>query len=501
MSPLSPLRRQRTQISQSPLRPQGPMKRIASAGRPVTGAVTGTGTEARVLTRDEPGARESGLMIRLCMAVLTCLALLLAGQAVRAEIDIQEVTSPGGIKAWLVEDHSIPFTALEMRFRGGTSLDAPDKRGSVYLMAGLLEEGSGELRAQDYTRALEALAASFSYDADKDTVSISARFLSENRDEVAELLRQTIQEPRFDQDALDRVRAQVLVGLRSDMSDPNELAGRAFAELAFGDHPYGTNGKGTVESVSALTRQDMFAAHEAVFARDRLFVSAVGDITPEALGLMLDDLLGDLPAEGGPLPGPAEVLIPGGTTVVPFTTPQSVALFGQKGIDRHDPDFFAAYVLNQILGGGSFETRLMEEVRTKRGLTYGVYSYLVPRDLASTYMGSLASANEKMAEAVGVVRDQWSEMATNGVTAEELKDAQTYLTGAYPLRFNGNGQIASILVAMQMDDLPIEYVVTRNAKVEAVTLEDVNRVARTLLDPEGLHFVVVGDPVGLKSTN
>lgn len=440
-------------------------------------------------------------LIRAITALMATLAFLLAAQMVRAEIEIQEVTSPGGIKAWLVEDHSIPFSALELRFRGGTSLDAPGKRGAVYLMGGLLEEGSGELRAQEYARALEALAASFSYDADKDTMSISATFLSENRDEAVELLRQTIQEPRFDQDALDRVRAQVLVGLKSDLADPNAIAGETFAKLAFGDHPYGTNGKGTVESVSALTRQDMFAAHEAVFARDRLYVSAVGDITPEQLGEILDALLGNLPAEGAPMAAPTEVLLTGGTTVVPFATPQSVALFGQKGLDRHDEDFFAAYVLNQILGGGSFETRLMDEVRTKRGLTYGVYSYLVPRDLASTYMGSFASANEKMAEAVGVVRDQWLKTAEEGVTPEELQDAKTYLTGAYPLRFNGNGPIASILVGMQMDGLPRDYVVTRNDKIDAVTLEDVNRVAQELLDPEGLRFVVVGEPEGLKSTD
>ncbi|WP_420004256.1 M16 family metallopeptidase [Arenibacterium sp. LLYu02] len=440
-------------------------------------------------------------VLRGLAALSLALALVFAAQMARAEIEIEEVTSPGGIKAWLVEDHSIPFTALELRFRGGTSLDVPEKRGAIYLMSGLLEEGSGELRAQDYARALEALAADFSYDADKDTVSISARFLSENRDAAVEILRQTIEEPRFDQDALDRVRAQVLVGLKSDQTDPNAIAGEAFAKLAFGDHPYGTNGKGSVETVSALTRQDMFAAHEAVFAKDRLYVSAVGDITPAELGAILDQLLGNLPETGAPMPGPAEVKLTGGTTVVPFATPQSVALFGQKGIDRDDPDFFAAYVLNQILGGGSFETRLMQEVRTKRGLTYGVYSYLVPRDLASTYMGSLASANEKVAEAVGVVREQWQKTAEEGVTPEELLDAKTYLTGAYPLRFNGNGPIASILVGMQMDGLPREYVVDRNDKIDAVTLEDVNRVAKELLDPAGLRFVVVGEPEGLKSTD
>ena len=414
-----------------------------------------------------------------------------------AEIEIQDVTSPGGITAWLVEDHSIPFTALELRFRGGTSLDDPDKRGAVYLMSGLIEEGAGDMDARTYARELESLAASFTYNATDDSVSVSARFLSENRDEVADLLRVTLHEPRFDQDAVDRVKAQVLSGLRSDQTDPNDIAGRSFAQLAYGDHPYGSDGKGTIDSVTALTRDDVVAAYDSVFAKDRLYVGAVGDITAEELGVLLDDLLGDLPETGKPMPARAEVSIPSGINVVEFDTPQSVALFGHAGIDRHDPDFFAAYVLNHILGGGGFESRLMHEVREKRGLTYGVSTYLVPKDLASVYLGSVSSGNDRMAETVEVIRDEWERAATDGVTQAELDDAKTYLTGAYPLRFDGNGRIAGIMVGMQMDDLPIDYITTRNDKVNAVTLEDVNRVASELLNPEGLHFTIVGKPVGL----
>ncbi|MEL0439025.1 M16 family metallopeptidase [Phycobacter sp. K97] len=431
--------------------------------------------------------------------LFACFSLLMSALPAAAEINIKEVTSPGGITAWLVEDHSIPFAALELRFRGGTSLDAPGKRGAIHLMTGLLEEGSGDMRAQDYTRAVENLAASFSYDADKESLSVSARFLTENRDSAMDLLRQTLLEPRFDQDALDRVRAQVLSGLRSDEKDPDAIAGRAFGKMAFGDHPYGSDGTGTIESVSALTRQDMFDAHAAVLARDRLYVAAVGDISEAELGTLLDGLLGDLPETGSPQPGLAEVTIAGGITVIDFDTPQSVALFGHIGIDQQDPRFFAAYIMNQILGGGSFESRLMSEVREKRGLTYGVYSYLVPRDLGAVYMGSLASANTKMAEAVEVIRAEWTRMATEGVTEKELQDAKTYLTGAYPLRFDGNGRIASILVGMQMEGLPIDYVVTRNDKINAVTLEEINGVASEVLQPDNLHFVVVGRPEGLKT--
>ncbi|WIY27028.1 M16 family metallopeptidase [Parasedimentitalea psychrophila] len=434
---------------------------------------------------------------RIVATLATCLLALPA----LAEVKIKQVTSPGGITAWLVEDHSIPFTALELRFRGGTSLDAPGKRGAIYLMSGLLEEGAGDLMAQDYAKALEALAASFSYDTSKDTTSISARFLTENRDAAIALLRDTLHLPRFDQVAVDRVRGQVLSGLRSDAKDPNDIAGRAFSAMAYGDHPYGSDGKGTIDSVTALSRQDIIDAHGAVFARDQLYVGAVGDINGEQLGALLDTLLGDLPETGAAIPGPATVTIPGGVTVVDFDTPQSVALFGQIGIDRDDPRFFAAYVMNQILGGGSFESRLMTEVREKRGLTYGVYSYLVPRDLAAVYMGSVASANDKMAQAVQVIRDEWQSMATKGVTPQELQDAKTYLTGAYPLRFDGNGPIASIMVGMQVQGLPIDYIATRNDKVNAVTLQDVNSLAAELLTANGLHFIVVGRPQGLQTSN
>ncbi len=414
-----------------------------------------------------------------------------------AEIEIQEVTSPGGITAWLVEDHSIPFAALELRFRGGTSLDEPGKRGAVYLMSGLIEEGAGDMDARTYARELESLAASFTYNAGDDTVSVSARFLTENRDEVIDLLRTTLLEPRFDEDAVERVKAQILSGLRSDQTDPNTIAGRSFAAMAYGDHPYGSEGKGSLETVATLTRDDVVTAYDSVFAKDRLYVGAVGDITAEELGVLLDTLLLDLPETGKPIPEKAEVQIEGGVSVVEFDTPQSVALFSQKGIDRDDPDFFAAFVLNHILGGGGFESRLMQEVREKRGLTYGVYSYLAPKDLASVYLGSVSSSNDRIAEAVEVIRDEWARAASEGVTQKELDDAKTYLTGAYPLRFDGNGRIAGIMVGMQMQGLPIDYIATRNDKVNAVTLDEINRVASELLDPEGLHFTIVGKPEGV----
>ncbi|WP_108838478.1 pitrilysin family protein [Tateyamaria sp. Alg231-49] len=436
-------------------------------------------------------------MTRLFLIIAIAFAAALPA---RADVEIEEVVSPGGITAWLVREPSIPFMAIELRFRGGASLDAPDTRGAINLMTSLLEEGAADLDARAFARAQESLAVSFGYDVGDDALSVSGTFLSENRDEAVELLRQSIIEPSFASEALERVREQVLTGLRSDAKDPDEIARRTFDAMAFGDHPYATDYSGTIESVTALSRDDMLAAHSAAFARDRLYVGVAGDITPEELGPLLDTLLGELPEIGAPMPEPAPVLIEGGTTVVEFETPQSVAIFGQRGIAQDDPDYFAAAVLNQVLGAGGFESRLMDEVRKKRGLTYGVYSYLAPQDYAATLQGQVASANESIAEAVSVIRDEWARAAAEGITLKELDAAKTYITGAYPLRFDGNGPIARIMVGMQMLGLPIDYIATRNDKVDAVTLEDVSRVAGELLDPENLHFVVVGQPVGLESS-
>lgn len=417
-----------------------------------------------------------------------------------AAVDIKTITSDGGINAWVVEEPSIPFVALEIRIRGGASLDVEGKRGAVNLMMGLLEEGSGDMTAQEFQAKRESLAASFGYRAYDDTISLSAKFLTENQDDALALFKQSLVSPTFDQDAIDRVRAQVISGINSDAKNPNRIAGAFFDEAAFGDHPYGSSMDGTIESVSTLTRDDMFDAHRNVLTRDRLFVSVVGDVTADAVGPMLDDLLGSLPDEGPALPDDVDFGLAGGVTVIDYETPQSVALFGHAGIERDDDDFFAAYIMNQILGAGGFESRLMNEVREKRGLTYGISTFLVPKFHAEMMLGQVASANETITEAIEVTRSEWARMADEGVTAEELETAKTFLTGEYPLRFDGNGEIADIMVGMQMIGLPPEYVINRNDYIEAVTLDDINRVAGELLDPEALHFVVVGQPEGLTTT-
>lgn len=437
-------------------------------------------------------------MIRI--AAIGLIAAFLAAPA-SAEIKVQDLTTPDGINLWLVEDHTIPFVALEMRFRGGASLDLPEKRGATNLMTGLLEEGASDMDSREFARQVEALAAGFSYNVSDDRLSVSARFLTENRDSAVALLRESLVNPVFNQKSIDRVRGQVNSIIESDLKDPRAIVARTFDAQTFGDHPYATSKNGTLDSVAGLTRDDIVAAHRAALVRDRLYVAAVGDITAEELTALVAQLTDGLPASSDvELPGVADTHLPGGITVVDYATPQSVVTFAQPGIDRDHPDFFAAYLLDQILGGGGFESRLMQEVREKRGLTYGVYSYLVDKDGAQLWMGQVASANDRVAQAIEVIKDEWQKMRDSGVTAQELEDAKTYMTGAYPLRFDGNTPIANIAVEMQLEGLPTDYIATRNDRVNAVTLEQINRIARDLLDPETLTFVVAGQPEGLEAS-
>lgn len=435
-------------------------------------------------------------MIRFVLA----LALSLTAVSASAQIEIQEITSPDGIDAWLVEENSIPFVALEIIFDGGATLDLPGKRGATNLMMALLEEGSGDLDARAFQEIREGLAASFGFNTGDDSVTVSAVFLNENRDEAVALLRDALINPRFDQSAIDRVRAQVISGIRSDANNPNRIAGAELNTLAFGDHPYGSSLDGTEASVAELTQDDLFEAHRNALSTARIHVGAAGDISAVGLGQLIDDLLDELPDDAPDLPERVEFALGGGTTVVPFDTPQSVALFGHAGIERDDDDFFAAFILNEVLGGNGLESRLMREVREKRGLTYGVSTFLVPKDLSETYLGQVASANDRIADAIEVIRDEWALMASEGLSQEELEAAKTYLTGAYPLRFDGNADIAGILAGMQSVGLSTDYVANRNDFINAVTLDEVNRVAEELLSPENLHFVVVGQPEGLTAT-
>jgi zinc protease len=424
--------------------------------------------------------------------------LLTVAVAPAQAIEARRVVSDGGIEAWLVEDHAIPVIALNVGWRGGAALDPQGKAGLANMVSGLLDEGAGDIDSLAFRTELENKAIGLSFDATTDAFAGSLKTLTETRDRAFTLLRLAMTQPRFDAEPVERIRSQIITGLRFDQEDPQTIASRRWNAAVFGDHPYARPVEGTLDSVGGLTTDDLRGFVAATLVRDeRMKIGVAGDITAEELKPLLDATFGPLPKHGAEATVPEATPVTGQTIVVDKDIPQAVAVFGETGLPRDDPDFYAAYVVNYILGGGGFASRLTEEVREKRGLAYSVYSYLYPLDHAALVIGGTATNNARMQESLALIRREWARMATDGPTAEELANAKTYLTGAYPLRFTSTDNIAAILMSMQLDHYPIDHLQTRNAKIEAVTLEQARRAAGRLLDPDTLTVVVVGRPDGV----
>jgi zinc protease len=420
-----------------------------------------------------------------------------ATAAPAAAIDVKQVQSPGGIKAWLVQDRSTPIISISFAWRAGSVYDPKGKGGTARLVANLLTEGAGDMNARAFQRALEAKSITISFSASFDRFRGTFRTLTRNKAEAFRLLRLALTEPRFDAKAIERERTGLADDLARQQRNPRYLATRAWYRAAYGGHPYGRLSRGTADSIKAITRADLLTFVRHHLARNNLYIGVVGDISPAELARVLDQVFGGLPAKArlGPVPR----VLPkanGGVTVVRFPIPQSVVIFGHSGIPRRHKDFITAYLLNQILGGGGMTSRLYLEVREKRGLAYAVYSYLQPFDFSAAYMGGVATRNRDVAKTIGIIRQEWKRMAEKGVTQEELEAVKKYLTGSYPLRFSTSQRIATLMVARQIQGFTPSYFNNRNNLIRAVTLKDIQRVARTLLQPDRLTFVVVGNPQG-----
>ena len=415
-----------------------------------------------------------------------------------AAIDIKQVTTPLGIKAWLVEDKSVPVINLSFSFEGGSALEPEGRKGVTSLMALLLTDGAGSLAGPAFKQRAEDSEVALGFGASLDRLSGSLRVLSANRGEGFELLRLAMIEPRFDPEMVEQRRAQALSNVNQAGQRPATVAGRVMMTTVFAGHPYAADTEALRAGLKSVTVDDLKARAADLLSRSSLVIAAVGDIDAAELSRQLDRAFGALPANPAPPEAPQwKAEIRKRTIVIERPVPQSTVQIVMPGIARNDKDWYAAFVMNHILGGSGLGSRLTTEVREKRGLTYGVSSGLRVYKKASLLAISTASANEKVAEAVRVIRAEIARLRTDGVTAEELADAKTYLTGALPVSLDSSGSVASLLYSLQIDGLPPDHLDKRSALISAVTAEDVRRVARRLLRDDSAITVVVGKPVGL----
>lgn len=455
--------------------------------------MTNRADRARAAARRRQAPHPALVWLGALMLAAACLAA--AWPAAARTLEIQRVVSPGGIEAWLVQEPQIPAIAVELMWRGGSALDPEGREGLAEMAAGLLTEGAGELDSAAFRRALDEQAADIGFSAGRDYVSGQMRTLSANRDAAFGLLRLALTEPRFGEAEIGQARRAMLASLRRVAQDPEAMASRTWFETAFAGQPYGRDPGGTEASLAAIDRDDLLRFHRERLARDNMIVAVVGDIDAESLARLLDETFGGLPERAAPWTLPPQEVKDGGRRVdVRMENPQTVILLGGPGIARDDPDYYAASVLNHILGAGGFDSRLMQVIREDRGLAYGAYSYMVPMADQGLFFAGTATANATAEEALALLRSELVRMRNEGPGEAELEGAKSALIGSFPLRMTSNRAIAGLLTGIQYRGLGMDFPDRYAAEIAAVDAEAVARVARRILDPDAMLTVVVGDP-------
>lgn len=435
--------------------------------------------------------------MKLRFAIAFCFVLLLP---VTAMAQVKEVISRSGVRAWLIEDHTLPLITMSFAFEGGAGIDPAGKDGLSTLLTSLLDEGAGDLDSRAFQTALSDRSISLGFSTDEDSIYGGLKTLTREKENAFALLRLSMHSPRFDGEAIDRMKDALIARRQYGMSDPNWLASQGFEQLAMAGHPYGHAAGGTISSLRAIMRDDLVAAVPQRLVRNRLKISVVGDISPADLAVALDQVFGDLPqgAENIALPQ-MKIGGAGQIALIERDQPQTVVMAGLPGIVREDPDWFPALVMNYVLGG-DFQSRLMSEIRIKRSLTYGISTALVPYKAGGTLYAMASADNAKVAELMSQLREEMRKMAMGGVTEQELAEAKTYLTGAFALRFSSSDNISDVLLEVQRMGLPASYLTQRAELVNAVTQGDVARMGEQLLRPDALSVVMVGRPQGITPT-
>jgi zinc protease len=409
--------------------------------------------------------------------------------------DIQIVRSPSGITAWLVQEDFVPIISMEFSWRGGASIEPAERRGIGWILAYMMNEGAGGLDTAAYGERMADLNMNFSCGAWTDWTSCGMTTLKETSEQSFDMLRMAFSDLRLDREPFERAKREMVASLESDETNPKTVASRTMTSALIPDHVYAR--VPTAKTVNPITRGELRALMKQQMTKDKLLVAVVGDISAEELGPKLDQVFGRLPATAEMPVIPYAVAKPAQAQpiVKQLPQPQTLIMFSGPGIRREDPDFYAAYVLNYILGGGAFSSRLTDDVREKRGLTYGIGTGLDIRPHFWRWQGSSSTMNDKADEVVKLIRENIGRLGKDGPTADELADAKAYITGAFPLAFDSNRKIAQNLLGFQQDGMPADYVEKRNSYFEAVTLADVKRVAAAYMKPEDFTFVMVGQPV------
>ena len=417
--------------------------------------------------------------------------------AAHATLPIQHWQSASGARVLFVENHDMPMVDVKVDFAAGSGRDTAKKAGLAGMTRHLMALGAGDLTEDQISGKLADIGAELGGDFDRDVAGFSLRTLSSKRDEAVDLLAKILDAPKFDQKVLDREKTRQIAEIREAEMDPGHIAEETFDKLLYGDHPYGLRAEGEIDTVRSLTRQDVVDFYGAHYVADREVIAIVGDLTRKDAEAVAEKLSGGLPS-GQPIPSLPEVKLPASavTKKIPYPSSQSHILIGYPGVTRDDPDYFPLLVGNYVLGGGGFESRLLNEVREKRGLAYSVYSYFYPLERKGPFEIGLQTRKDQTREALAIVRKTLDDYIAKGPTPKEIVAAKENLVGGFPLRIDSNRKIVDYLAMIGFYHLPLTYLDDFTKKVDEVTAAQIRDAFSRRINPADMVTVVVGAPNG-----
>ncbi len=409
-------------------------------------------------------------------------------------MNVTEIKTKNQVKFWFVEDNSIPIVSVNFSFSGGAFFDKIGKEGTSSFLASLLDEGAGNLDSIKFQNRMDEIGMKMSFSSSKDSFSGNFQIISENKKEGFELLRIAITKPRLEAKDIEKIRNQIVSSLKLKEIDISNLATQKFHETFFSSHNFGRNVDGTVSSIKKISKNDLEDYLESNLAISNLVIGVSGNVKVAEIESLIDNTFGNLlPSVKHQVKIPKKSDLPKGLLIEKKDFPQSAVLFGHKGLERNNKDFFAARIVNYVLGGGGFQSRMYKNVREKKGLVYSIYSYLVPYKNNDIVLGGFQTKNETVYEAISLVKDEWDKIGKNGITQKEFKEAKTYYKGSFSRNFTSTSSISSLLMTVQEYGLDQNYFKNRNKIIDSLTLKEVNIVAKNLFKKDNLYFTIVGN--------
>ncbi len=429
-------------------------------------------------------------MIRLAL-LIGILFLPLTAQA--KILDIRVLRDTPAIQVWLIQDQSVPVISMQFAFKGqGSRNDPDDKQGLYRLLSNTMDEGAGNLDSQAFQKELNDHGIELSFSATRDNFIGTVYTLSREKERAFRLLGLALSAPRFDEDAIERMRAQNISRLRSSMTDPEWMLARLTNSVLFDQHLYAKNSGGTLSSLPRITKQDLKNAHQTLLTAP-VRVAIAGDITDDEALEFVEKLFptaGTTPVRDithANFPQPENILFP-------HPIPQTLVTMALPGPSVKDPDYVAAEVMNYILGGGGFGSRLMDVIRERNGLTYGIYSNFEHMDGGNFLSISSSSKNETIGKLVNLTKVEIDALRQKGINPDDLRSAVRYLRGSTVLNFSSNPKLSNFMLGLMLEELPVDYLDKRDAALIQLDVEAVNRAAEKWLDSRKLVTIMLGKP-------